>query len=120
MDKIDDKVIKDVLRQMVGKIYTRKIFLQIPLREDNPNDELIDILWQALNKSNLKGVFTINVNTDLVGATLKMTDLSGRLIYSQNLTSLTNSFDLDQNAAGVYMIEISKDGKSSTQKIIIE
>ena len=24
------------------------------------NDELIDILWQGLNKSNLKGVFTIN------------------------------------------------------------
>jgi glucose/arabinose dehydrogenase len=67
-----------------------------------------------------KGVFTINVNADLVGATLKMTDLSGRMVYSQNLFALTNSFDFDQNVAGVYMIEISKDGKSSTQKIIIE
>ena len=24
------------------------------------NEELVDILWQALNKSNLKGVYTIN------------------------------------------------------------
>ena len=24
------------------------------------NDELIDIIWQALNKSSLKGVYTLN------------------------------------------------------------
>ena len=52
------------------------------------NGELIEILWQGLNKSNLKGVFTINesfllklVHTKLVekvggGATTSQTIIS--------------------------------------------
>jgi len=70
------------------------------------------------NPSN--GIFTVNVNSDFIGATLKLTDISGRLIYSQTLGSLATNFDMNQNAKGIYLIEITKDGKSATQKIIIE
>lgn len=82
----------------------------------NENNELKFAVYP--NPSN--GVFTINVNSELVGATLKMTDISGRLIYSQSIGGLNTNFDMNQNAKGVYLVEINKDGKSATQKIIIE
>ncbi len=70
------------------------------------------------NPSN--GIFTVNVISDFIGSTLKMTDISGRLIYSQTIGGLATSVDMNQNAKGIYLVEITKDGKSATQKIIIE
>jgi len=82
----------------------------------NENSELKFSVYP--NPSN--GVFTINVNSDLVGATVKMTDISGRLIYSQTIVGLTTSLDFSENVKGIYLVEISKEGKSAIQKIVIE
>ena len=47
--------------------------------------ELIDVLWQALNKSNLKGVFTINESYLL------------RMVYTKLLESVGGDTQSSQN-----------------------
>lgn len=82
----------------------------------NENNELRFTVYPNPNN----GTFTVNVNSEFVGASLKMTDISGRLINSQTIGGLSTRFDMSQNAKGIYLVEITKDGKSATQKIIIE
>ncbi len=65
------------------------------------------------------GLFTIETgNTDYSQLSLKIMDLSGKLIYSLNeVTSNVIAIDIHTFAAGVYFLALTIDGKTTYHKI---
>lgn len=74
------------------------------------------------NPSN--GTFTLTFETKKQHSVrINVTDLTGRVIWSEDVLSLngkyTRNFSSDNLAAGVYMINVLTDGKTSTRKLVI-
>jgi hypothetical protein len=60
------------------------------------------------------------INSDLNKGTVQLTDISGRIIVSQPITSKQTSIETSQIPAGVYFIELMVENrKLSNQKLII-
>lgn len=70
------------------------------------------------NPSN--GNFTLQVSDELMNGSMIISDISGRTIHTETLNSLTTTVQMDGISKGVYMVEITKNGHSFTQKIIVE
>ncbi|MBK7816325.1 MAG: VCBS repeat-containing protein [Sphingobacteriaceae bacterium] len=69
----------------------------------------------AKSSLNVKVNFELNRNT-----LLKILDLNGKEVYSYHLTTKVHEVDISKFADGTYIVSILNDGKSKTQKIIIE
>jgi hypothetical protein len=60
------------------------------------------------------------INADLNKGTVQLTDISGRIIVSQPITSKQTTIETSQIPAGVYFIELMVENrKLSNQKLII-
>lgn len=66
------------------------------------------------------GSFTLQISNDLVNGNMTVSDISGRAIHTQILNSLTSTVQLEKISKGIYLVEITKNGKTVTQKIIVE
>jgi hypothetical protein len=72
------------------------------------------------NPSN--GQFTISFNDcDFVKSHLTITNMMGSVVYSEVLSSVSNSrnFDLDLNC-GVYIVKVSGDSNEFTKRVVID
>ncbi|RKS95130.1 putative secreted protein (Por secretion system target) [Flavobacterium limicola] len=71
------------------------------------------------NPSN--GNITVRINNYNGLVAVKVVDLNGRIVYSEDKVAFSNekSFDLSQLSAGIYMIDITGEGLKYVEKIII-
>jgi hypothetical protein len=60
-------------------------------------------------------VFTLNVNSELIGTTYAISDLTGREILSGNINTTSTPVSVADISAGVYLVTVS-DGKSNITK----
>jgi hypothetical protein len=67
------------------------------------------------------GNITVRINNYNGLVALKVVDLNGRIVYSEDKVAFSNekSFDLSQLSAGIYMIDIAGEGLKYVEKIII-
>ncbi|MFA7081359.1 MAG: T9SS type A sorting domain-containing protein [Bacteroidales bacterium] len=56
--------------------------------------------------------------SDANGSEIRIVDMLGRTLVSKVSTSNTETVSLNNLQSGMYMIQIIKDGKASTQKLI--
>jgi len=68
----------------------------------------------------LSGIVTVEIKgySDDVQAEFRITDMSGRLITGRKADSDTQSFDLSRQDSGVYLLQITINGKSAVWKIV--
>lgn len=71
------------------------------------------------NPSNGKFVLQ-GFNNDLQNATISIYNVLGSTVYSSEIKQDSNDIDISNQAKGVYFVKITKEGKTQTQKIIIE
>jgi hypothetical protein len=50
---------------------------------------------------------------------VKVVDLNGRIVYSEDKVTFSNAFDLSKLSAGIYMIDIAGEDLKYVDKIII-
>ena len=67
------------------------------------------------------GNITVRINNYNGLVAVKVVDLNGRIVYSEDKVTFSNekSFDLSKLSAGIYMIDIAGDGLKYVEKIII-
>ncbi len=70
------------------------------------------------NPSN--GVFSLSVNNFNPNSTVEITNLAGKTIYSNNLTSNNSSIDITGIETGVYFIKVKSNTGTDIQKLIIQ
>ena len=63
------------------------------------------------------GVFNIKTTSEITN--IKITDISGKIVYKNQLNQNINLIDLSNHKAGIYFIEVSSNKGISTKKIII-
>ena len=66
-----------------------------------------------------KNLLTIQLGTSLKGS-LNFTDISGKLIFSKEITSAQTQLNVDQLSAGTYFIQFNLEGQVLVKKLIIE
>lgn len=66
------------------------------------------------------GSFSLNLKSELLGAELNIMDILGKNVFSQKISALTTRINLEDIESGIYLIVVTKEGKSFSQKIIIE
>jgi hypothetical protein len=66
-----------------------------------------------------KNLLTIQLGTSLKGS-LNFTDISGKLLFSKEITSAQIQFTVDQLSAGTYFIQFNLEGQVLVKKLIIE
>jgi hypothetical protein len=66
-----------------------------------------------------KNLLTIQLGTSLKGS-LNFTDISGKLIFSKEITSTQTQLALNQLSAGTYFIQFNLEGHVLVKKLIIE
>jgi extracellular elastinolytic metalloproteinase len=70
------------------------------------------------------GIFTIAVNSNVGDLTIVITDLQGRVVYSsteKNVTAgYTQQIDLQSQAGGIYLLQISGNGEQRVDKITVQ
>jgi hypothetical protein len=69
-----------------------------------------------------KGNLTVEIKdfTDKLEAEFQLTDLSGRVIANRKATAASQTFDLSNRAAGIYLLLIRINGESVVWRIIKE
>ncbi len=65
-----------------------------------------------------KGIFTLK--TEQKSGQISVRDLTGRIICEKQIEAQSTSFDLSNQAKGVYFIDMKTDNSVKTQKIVIE
>lgn len=67
------------------------------------------------------GNITVRINNYNGLVAVKVVDLNGRVVYSEDKVTFSNekSFDLSQLSSGIYMIDIAGEGLKYVEKIII-
>jgi hypothetical protein len=67
------------------------------------------------------GNITVRINNYNGLVAVKVVDLNGRIVYSEDKVTFSNekSFDLSKLSAGIYMIDIAGEGLKYVDKIII-
>ncbi len=61
----------------------------------------------------------IIVRTDEIGSSLRIIDISGKLMHAEQIRNSSQRVDLNGVKAGVYFISIEGEGKRVTQKLIV-
>jgi hypothetical protein len=61
----------------------------------------------------------IQLGTSLKGS-LNFTDISGKLIFSKEITSAQTQLTVDQLSAGTYFLQFNLEGQILVKKLIIE
>ena len=86
----------------------------------------------AVSTNNLETIATISPNpsngvinlktlsNDFENSKIEIYNTIGSLIFKSDMTQNSTDIDISNQAKGVYFVKISNDGKSQTQKIIIE
>ena len=87
----------------------------VGLSESENTDEIISVYPNPTN-----GSFNINVTENMLSSNMKVTDVTGRVVYNTTINSLNTTIDLSAADKGVYLITLVKDSKEITQKIIVE
>jgi uncharacterized delta-60 repeat protein len=64
-----------------------------------------------------KGQFEI-AGENILGSSLKIIDMNGRIVYSSMITNVATPIDIRESNSGMYIIEIEKDGKISSSKFL--
>lgn len=81
-------------------------------------NELLNAVSIFPNPSN--GIFSLQgLNNDLTNSKIEIYNSLGSLIYNSKLKQDLNQIDISNQAKGIYFVKISNDGKSQTQKIIL-
>jgi hypothetical protein len=70
------------------------------------------------------GVFTIAVNVNIGDLVIVVTDMQGRVVYSSSENNVQNGFtkqiSLENEAAGLYFVNITSNGEQRTEKISVQ
>jgi hypothetical protein len=66
-----------------------------------------------------KNLLNIQLGTSLKGS-LNFTDISGKLIFSKEITSAQTQLTVDQLSAGTYFLQFNLEGQVLVKKLIIE
>ena len=67
-----------------------------------------------------KDVMTIQVEDKMVGATIELLDLSGRLLRSSIIDKTTSLFDVSIFPSGTYFIYLDNNGQKQVKKLVVE
>ena len=65
------------------------------------------------------GSVTVTLNDEMVGATAKLTNMTGQLISGLSLTSKTTQVNIKDLPAGIYFVTIRKGETQNSQKLIV-
>ena len=63
------------------------------------------------------GSMQLNIDQDLVGADVRVFDYAGKMAFAGKAESINNSISFE-GVAGVYLVQLNKDGKTITKKIV--
>jgi Secretion system C-terminal sorting domain len=63
------------------------------------------------------GNFQVNIGQDMIGADIRILDYNGRVVYAGKAEFNNNNISVD-GAAGIYLLQVNKDGKTLVKKII--
>jgi hypothetical protein len=67
----------------------------------------------------VKDVLTIQLEEKLIGATVELLDLSGRVLNTSKLVESSTLFDLSDFPKGTYLVCITNNGLKQTKKLVI-
>ncbi|MFM7024405.1 MAG: zinc-dependent metalloprotease [Flavobacteriales bacterium] len=91
----------------------------LPSEKASGNEELGSVNVNIFPNPN-SGSFMIVVDYDALGASLSISDLTGRVVYSGFVTKLNENYDLPV-VEGVYIVSLVKaDGSIVTQKMVLQ
>ena len=82
-------------------------------------DEFETGLWM-IYPNPTKDVLNIDVEEKMIGATLELMDLSGRILLIATIDNTTTLFDLSDFPSGTYFICINNSGLKQTKKLLID
>ena len=63
------------------------------------------------------GSIQLNITEDILGGDVRVFDFAGKLVYAGKAESENSSLNIE-GAAGIYMVQLSKNGKTLTKKIV--
>jgi hypothetical protein len=64
------------------------------------------------------GVFNIKTNKPIENATITVSDLNGRIVFTDFNFNSNTSIDLSELQSGIYVVQVKQDGQSFYEKII--
>lgn len=79
---------------------------------ENNNSLKFDVYPNPFNAS-----LTINLN-DLLETTISVTDVTGKIVFTQQLTEMNATLDLNFLQSGIYFLQLNSGNKVSVKKII--
>ncbi len=79
---------------------------------ENSTSYKFDVYPNPFNAS-----LTINI-TDNIEATVNVSDVTGKIVFTQQLTEMQSTLDLDLLQGGIYFLQISSGNNNSVKKII--
>lgn len=83
------------------------------------NDEVL-LKGIAIYPNPSQSIFNINRNVN-DNLNIKVFDITGKLIYSKkNITSLQQEIDLSEYSKGIYVLNMTSNGRSATKKLILK
>lgn len=93
-----------------------------PLAETEQGIPNLSALKVMPNPSN--GVLTLRFQSDAVPTVIRVTDLQGKVIYQENLSSFNgnydNSIDLSKHPKGMYVLLIEQGNKRHAERLVFE
>ena len=63
------------------------------------------------------GTLQLNIDQDVVGAEVRIFDYNGKLVYNGKAETASSTLTFE-GAAGIYLVQLNKDGKMLTKKIV--
>ena len=69
------------------------------------------------------GMVTINLAPTKEGGTLFVIDATGKTVYSENIKNMSfekHTLNLENHAKGIYSVNIVRDGRTETKKVVIQ
>ena len=82
------------------------------------NEETLTDLHVYPNPS--KGMFTIELGTDISKAQVTILDINGRVIYENEIINPTTQIDLSSVEKGVYFLQLTANGNRANKKLIVQ
>ncbi len=81
----------------------------------------LDEAQLAIFPNPAKGLLNLTTtNANLIGATILITDLVGKIVLEQKLTGLNQTLSLNGLSKGIYILNVTQSGSSVSKKIIVE
>jgi hypothetical protein len=92
-----------------------KIIVQPPISVEETTPEKEDV---KIYPNPFEGIFTVEVDEDLKGASVEIINMLGKVIIQTNEIHATTEVDLSAFASGFYFVRITKNKVNKTMKII--